>query len=443
MRMKRNGIAVLLLFVIMTQLTGCFFKSGDELYSLPQPPAIYLDLQSRINAVLATGAEYAAPSSGANSQSVQLVDIDGDGEAEALAFFRFTGDKPLRIYIFKIIGGVYKNVAVIEGSGTSIDSIWYADINGNGNNEIIVGWQISADIHAMTVYSLDNFQVTELMVSSYTKYQISDLDNNGTKDIVVLRFDTEDGRGVAEYYKWEENALRLSDQVRLSFSADAFTRVKAGQLQKSVPALFVTGTYGANGIITDILACRDGRMVNIALKNGISQEVARYLALYPMDLNGDSVIELPQPVQLPVFNDKKTSDFYWTINWRTYSLDGTVSRVGITYHDNADGWYLTLPESWENQITISRRDAVSGERTVVFSIWKGKDTKPVDFLAIYTLTGDNRENRSNFGSRFVLAKQVETIYAAEFLDGNMDWQYKISKDNLISRFNLIKKDWMS
>ena len=41
----------------------------------------------------ADGCSYSAPVSGSNQQSVQLVDLDGDGEEEAIVFARTAGEK--------------------------------------------------------------------------------------------------------------------------------------------------------------------------------------------------------------------------------------------------------------------------------------------------------------------------------------------------------------
>ena len=73
----------------------------EELYALPTLPVKYTELNARITEILEGGAEYAAPTSGANIQPIQLVDLDGDRREEALAFFRNSGDeKPLKIYVF-------------------------------------------------------------------------------------------------------------------------------------------------------------------------------------------------------------------------------------------------------------------------------------------------------------------------------------------------------
>ena len=134
---QRAGLALAAMLAIML-LSGCsglprFSASPQDLYSLPALPANYTELNSRINEILGSGAEYAAPTAGTNIQSVQMVDLDGDGGEEALAFFRNSGDeKPMKIYVFSARGDTYEQTGLIEGSGTAIYSIDYKDLDGDG-----------------------------------------------------------------------------------------------------------------------------------------------------------------------------------------------------------------------------------------------------------------------------------------------------------------------
>ena len=69
-------------------LSGCMFNSSPEdMYELPQIPDEYAALQEMVAAIIEEGAEYAAPVSGMNFQSVQMTDLDGDGVEDAFAFF--------------------------------------------------------------------------------------------------------------------------------------------------------------------------------------------------------------------------------------------------------------------------------------------------------------------------------------------------------------------
>ncbi len=89
-KILRNLTLVGMIF-LASMLSGCTIPkltlNSEDLYSLPTLPAKYTELNTQLNEILESGAEYAAPTSGANIQSVQLVDLDGDGREEAVAFF--------------------------------------------------------------------------------------------------------------------------------------------------------------------------------------------------------------------------------------------------------------------------------------------------------------------------------------------------------------------
>ena len=102
--MRKWGLKLGILLLMLFVLSGCMSQSGEDFYALPQLPEDYLALQKTIDRVMNTiGAEYAAPSSGDNMQTIQLQDLDGDGVREsAVAFFRVSNaEKPLKIYVFR------------------------------------------------------------------------------------------------------------------------------------------------------------------------------------------------------------------------------------------------------------------------------------------------------------------------------------------------------
>ncbi|MBR1781852.1 MAG: hypothetical protein IJ751_10690, partial [Oscillospiraceae bacterium] len=79
----RLWAAVLLTAAALLVLSGCGLRSPEELYALPRLSAEYESLQSALEGLQAQGYEYAAPTAGSNTQSVQLLDLDSDGVDEA------------------------------------------------------------------------------------------------------------------------------------------------------------------------------------------------------------------------------------------------------------------------------------------------------------------------------------------------------------------------
>ena len=181
--LKRPALLGLLLLACLL-LAGCQMDSTvEELFTLPRLPTEYTTLSRQLDQLLSEGYEYMAPTSGRNIQSLQMVDIDGDGQDEALAFFRLSnGEKPLKIYVFHPREDSYELASIIESSGTAIDSIYYEDLTGDGRKELIVGWKISSDVQTVTVYDMRPGPV-QLMQSNYTRLSFQELNGDGITEL--------------------------------------------------------------------------------------------------------------------------------------------------------------------------------------------------------------------------------------------------------------------
>lgn len=442
----------LLALALAALLSGCMMSASvEDLYSLPQLPVEYQALSAQIESILASGAEYTAPTSGTNLQSVQLVDLNGDGVEEALAFFRNTNDeRPMKIYIFRAVEDTYEQVSVIEGSGTSIHSIQYVDMNnvspdsdsGAGVKEILVSWRVSAEVQAMAVYVLEELQPVLAMSTAYARCEVVDLDDDDMQELVVLRSDeTESGGSIADYYDWDGGSLLLRSSARLSMTVAELQWMQAGTLRSGETAVFVTGRVAGveetSRAITDILVYREGELTNIALSSstGISSQISRFVNLQPADINGDGATEVPMPAQLP-----GDGEDYWKIYWFSYDTDGSPDRQTITYHNQTDSWYLLIPDQWDGNFTVRQNNASSTEHSTTFySV--SNDALAEELFTIYSLTGPNRIAQASTGGRMPLRRQSNVVYAISYAPTYDSWRYAVEQDNLVGRFNAILTQW--
>ena len=438
---------LVLMLVGMMTLSGCSFPEltldPEDLYRLPTLPAKYTELNTQLREILGNGAEYAAPMSGANIQPVQLVDLNGDGREEALAFFRRSEDeKPLKIYVYTAEGDAYRQTGVIEGTGIGFYSIAYEGLNADGILELAGGWRATVEHQVLEVYTLHSGFGETLVQTDYVKYTTADLNQDGKKELIVIHAD-EEGGGEADYYNWQDDgSLANQSSARISMTMAELSqqgRVTRGTLQEEIPALFVTGVADTARAITDILAVRNGELTNIVLSEayGVSSEIAPYRSLYPVDINGDGLTEVSASEQLFALDDSGV--FYERTDWHQYDINGQDKVVLRTYHNLEDGWYLRLPEEWVDRIWISR-SSVTDENTATFYILKG-DSEPEPFLKITAITGSSRENRAVRGSRFLLSRQDETIFTAELLEANEGWRYGMTADEVREAFSLITAEW--
>ncbi len=430
MRKMRKKLLICALLCAMLLLSGCMPSLSDEtLYRLPKLPAEYESLETLIDAQLRNGAEYAAPTSGSNLQSVQMVDLDGDGAEEAIAFFRRANDeRPMKIYVFRAAGDSYEQYCVIEGTSNSIYSVNYVDLNGDGRREILAGIRGNLDVQNLSVWSVGAGEAQQLLITGYSRYAACDLDGDGIQELIVLRSD-EENFAVADDYAWDGTELALRSSLRLSGTVAELSRLTGGTLAGGESALFVTAVTQDGAAITDILTASDGVLHNIR-ETG---KTFRFLDLYPGDVNGDGVTEVPEPVPFPQLDPESVA--YYRICWQQYDAEGEATLMRETYQDTQGGWSLILPESWDECVSVARSSGPDGS-AVTFSDLSEGEQQP--FLTIYAFTADNRAQLVSRIGRIVLARQAEASYAAELYD---DGAGLIDEQTLREGFSLIAAEW--
>ncbi len=434
-RIKRYIVLAGLLTLLAAALTGCGFSdaSVEELFQLPRMAEEYTGLTKELDALISQGYEYASPTGGRNIQSVQMTDLDGDGRQEALAFFRMSSDeKPLKIFVFKLDGDSYSRFCTIESSGTAIDSVYYQDLNGDGRRELIVGWRISAEVQTVAVYTVAREPVA-LMSSGYTRFTMQDLNSDGIPSLLVLRTDG-DSQPVAEFYGWQDEQMGVAYRCVLSSTMASVNRgsLVSGRLDADTPALYITGVDEQGMAATDILVFRqDVGLVNLALSGsstGVSNAVFPYRQLSPQDIDSDGNIEIPSPDA--TWSAEQTDGL---VTWLRCGADGQLTTAAKTYHSLSCGWYLTIPESWWDWNVSAATTSITNENQFNLAI----NGDPI--LSLYTITGENRENRGRMGKRLVLRRQTATVYAGELYEAAN--YYGMDEDLLRRSFNLIVGSW--
>ena len=154
-RISKLSALVLVLAALLT-LSGCYSGNIDQYFSLPKPSEEYQQLQQLIDREIAGGSGYAAPTRGSYRQSVQLMDLDDDGTAEALAFLR-GADSLLKINVYALSGSEYRQVLSLTEKGRSIGRVDFVDMDRDGRRDLVITCQISTGLGILSVYSLQNW----------------------------------------------------------------------------------------------------------------------------------------------------------------------------------------------------------------------------------------------------------------------------------------------
>lgn len=423
MRRRSVWICFVLAIAAVCLLSGCAASGIEGLYALPKLSDDYIQLEELIADRIGDGSEYAAPLTGSNRQSVQLRDLDGDGRAEAIAFLADETRTPTICIYRRDAEGEFYLYVIIRGEGSAVGSVEYADLTGDGSNELILTWQIGGDLQLLSVYSVQEANIrrerTELLGEDCTDFVVCDLDGDGVEELLDLCVDYS-GTSTLVRCVFDTDGQVQEYDARLSGGITDVQRLRTGYLSDGTTALFVESAWSDDGLITDVFTASGG-LTNITITSSGRSDTLRDAGAYAQDINSDRAMEIPE-----------TSGS--ALRWFSLDSHGRRALAATTYHNYAGGWYLTLTGPLlEGRLVAVETEDVPGETAVTLS------SGGHGLLVIYKLTGENRLDRANADGRFLLRQNGTTVYAAMLLPGGAE----LTEDDITENFNLIYPEWQT
>lgn len=433
--MKKSIIVALTICLVLT-LAGCSFRTVDQMYCLPKRSQAYDQLQLQLDHAM-QGRTYCAPLSGENQQTVQLADLDGDGEKEYLLFC-LSADSLLQILIFDAVGEGYELRDTIEGHGYAFDRVEYVQMDDRPGLELIVGKQLSDQVlRVVSVYTFANGEAKQLLSTNYTRFLTSDLDGDDIGELLVLRPGQADtDNGIAELYAMKDGNMERYNEAPMSEPVDKLKRIIPGKLHGGQNAVFVASSVAESAIITDVYALLNGQLINVSLSNesGTSVQTLRNYYVYAEDIDSDGEVELPDLITMMPLDEGSTAQQQYLIRWYAMANNGAEKDKVYTYHNYLGGWYLQLEKSWADRISVRAEEGGYG-----FYLWDETFSQAQKIFSIYELTGQNREEQAMKDNRFVLHRSESILYCArlEVASGSIN----ISQEDMVDSFALIHQQW--
>ena len=434
--MKRVKCAAL--FLVICLLGGCSGMSIDELYCLPKASEDYYDLQEALSQALGNGLSYDAPASGARREPVQLVDLDHDGTDEAVAFFRSSQDGSVAAYIFARRDSQYELADQIPCSGSAVGAVEYADLDGSGSLELLITCQVSEAVtQALQVSRYQNNAAESLLTAPCGRYVLTDLNGDGAKEILCITDSGAEASAAVNYYTYVGGQMKTGQELRLSENYSDILNIAQGTLEDGTEAVLITGT-AEDQMKTDVLIQNDQAELT-AVDCGTLGSSAQLQGgdLYPRDMDGDGNLEIPKGKVLPEY--EAGSGTQWTVEWYGLTAKGKSGLKCSTYHCFDEGWYLELPESWDDAISVREKSETDGACTIhsVGFYQKSSGRKAgAEIVTIYALYGAARQEQVEARGLTSLYSDTDMILAVEINEDAAPWEGTVSVAQLSERFHV-------
>ncbi len=355
--MIKKFVIGILCLILSIALCGCDFFTSDT-SELLSPPALSDDFKNISDAIdnsVSTDYVMEYPQSGEYRSAVVQQDIDGDGNNEAIAFYS-TKDGETEIMNINIISKDNKNwksVAVQNIIAAGVHRVEFCDLDQDGANEILVGWQVYATSEMqLAVYSFKDGTLSQRMLNRYSHFVVCDIDENKTDDILIIDVDTKKQQNTASLYGFSKEGVVQLGKCSLDSKVQSFGHPIISELSSGKAAVYIDSVKGI-GAITEVLIFEKGKLLN-PLYNGELLETAKTLRaanLSTQDFNGDGVLEIPVQLGVPSVTESKAAEKLYLTNW--CSFNGELLTTQTTSMVNLiDGYYYNLPSKWVGNIAI-------------------------------------------------------------------------------------------
>lgn len=411
---------------------------GDGLLSLPRLPEEYVGLQKLYDEILATGATYVSAKSGSNRQSVQLADLDADGENEVVSFFK-NPDGTFSVYIHKKFDEAYYEIGKADGYGKSIRSVDYINMNAVGEQALLVTWDLEDSLQsALSVYTIDAGSARNVLDLQYMSYHVVDMDMDAQDDIIAVYRESGEQVNSVAMYSFEGSECVLKGKSQLSIESDKVVNMVSGLTHSGKRAVYIDSSTLESEYVTDIVFCQsDGVLMNesIDTESGSANVTKRHINIYSSDIDNDGIIEIPLAKMFTGYTDPLSSDTRWKISWAEIETGKIVDNSMNTFHNSVEGWFFILPEKWDAGVSavISSESNVSQTTFFVpYEITNNEYSMAFDednsLVTIYAIASDAAD-------AFLRNKDIKVVKETE----NTVYGYRVYENNM-SRYNVMAEE---
>lgn len=304
---------ILILIISSVFITSCTMTNIEDLIALPGTGTLEQSILDKLLEVESDDVSLVFALRGQTQNPISFFDINGDGFEEVIVLYRSFKSHPnsgdtANIHIFTNRNGELTSFFDIIGAGSGIDKLAFADFNGDGLSELVVGYVSAYDSSTMMyIYEFDfvNKIANNTVARRYTEFVVVDLDGDGYDDVLSANYKSLDSLAYASFFRYdsfEKSIKESSITAPLSYSIDPYTMIPftAGN---GTNAVILTSRYGTMLLTNEIIVWNSSKnqIENISYDPAASRKQIAYMKTeycslgdyLPCDVDGDGNLEIP------------------------------------------------------------------------------------------------------------------------------------------------------
>lgn len=363
-------------------LSGCTF--GGSVDTLLVPPSLSKEQEQIYQALQnAVGKDIKLqyPKAGDYLSSFILTDIDGDGEEESLVFYAKTGlstaENNLRINVLDKEGSSWRSVCDVPAEGAEIEKVVISTIGAEKNVQMAIGYSLIDQYDkGLVVYNYENGTLSHRFSTTYSLFDINDLDGDGGKELLVLQTDSSALGARAAVYCPDENGSFRKTQLTLRSSCTGFSQVLYSRREDGSAVVYADMLTGVTTIQTDLFSFDGEKLYHILEDESSASETTRSLSCLTLDIDSDGIPEIPVQTVFPGYDGSVSDQNIRLTRWMTPE-NGELIEKYRGYYSVSEGYAFMLPAKWRDEVTAVI-DGLTGD--IVFYHYGGSLTEPMQEL---------------------------------------------------------------
>lgn len=437
--------------ILLSLLSGCTVNTF-QIQNLMRPPkstGYKAEIQKVIEEVTGSSIILKYPQRGEYRSAVIMKDVSGDGQEEAIAFYSTENDSEIHVMILSETNGVWNCSGDFRSQGTDIDKILFSDINNDGVEEIILGWSTYNNTdNYISVYYHDKGEYKDIrMAETYTDFLLSDINGDGNNEILLLSLSTYSSPAKAQLVKVNTNESNTNTigVVEMDSEVIKYISVQYGSIDENTYGVYVDSMRSGDTLSTEIIYwdSNNNTLVNPLYKNKINYYdfVPNNMQIASKDIDGDGIIEIPRLTYgSGRFSETSDRESSIIICWLKYIITNeSTSVVNVTASDY-DDYIFMIPAEWYGKVEVSKEKETNSLifSEIVNSLDDSSKLNGADILKIMTLSDYEIKKLKNSKEGFILLEYYENKYYIASIP-EKDNHLSISEDQIKDRFILIDK----
>lgn len=376
--MRFFKIAFLAVCCLLLSACSSFQPNLTDLMQSPKLTEEQAEIYEALtNAADVSDVQLKYPKSGDYRSAFVMFDLDADGEDEALVFYNMPSwGGNVRIMVLDHQQDEWVSVYDAVGEGTDVTEVDFQVLTASGRHCVLIGWeQGTSENTSISVYDYTGGQLRVLYESEYSQMLIEDLDQDGTKEILLGIFKASSKTGAIRLINDTEDGLQSASRVVMDSTITGFLGIEIGRLAQNQIAVFVDAYTSSTQIVTELMVYTDdGKLRSLSSHyGGLDRPLLREVPVRCEDINGDGILEIPvslveyseeereednrknllqylylsNPEELERLGEADSAE-----NSQAGSVTFTFSPVWTGFVNLDYGFRFQFPEEWIGQVNV-------------------------------------------------------------------------------------------